>query len=164
MAPASGILAAKEQDKFILRGIPQWRWSGVVRSGHGHTFFSRSSIVDNHQHKLKSSVDITTSSGISCAVRHTKCKCWQDMQRGILELQLQETFSYWETDVNPWTGSCNQLKEGLTRSLSVEVPVQDYWRLGYLSKLITQRREARTLGLDDEEGRVTALINSLVKN
>ena len=46
----------------------------------------------------------------------------------------------------------------------VAVPMQDRWRLPYLSTLLSQRREAYTMAMEDEEKRLTDLIDSLVIN
>ena len=46
----------------------------------------------------------------------------------------------------------------------VTVPVQDRWSLPYLSTLLSQSREAYTMAMEDEESRLTALIDSLVIN
>ena len=44
----------------------------------------------------------------------------------------------------------------------VTVPVQDRWSLPYLSTLLSQRREAYNMTIEDEEKRLTDLIDSLV--
>ena len=66
--------------------------------------------------------------------------------------------------LNPWKCSGYAMKEALKTSLLVEVPDEDQWRLSYLCNLITQRRQARSSGLEEEEGRIDSLIHSLVKN
>ena len=66
--------------------------------------------------------------------------------------------------LNPWNSSKAKMKAVLIASEVVEVPVRDEWRLPYLSSLISQRREAHLLALEDEEARLTELIESLVKN
>ena len=47
---------------------------------------------------------------------------------------------------------------------TVEVPQQDRWRLPYLSSLLSQRREVHNLALEEDEDRLTDLIDSLVAN
>ena len=46
----------------------------------------------------------------------------------------------------------------------VEVPTMDRWRLPYLCSLLSQRREAHKLVMEDEETRLDELIESLVMN
>ena len=65
---------------------------------------------------------------------------------------------------DPWTTSYGRLRDALVADEVVEVPQQDGWRLPYLSSLLSQRREAHYLALEEEENRLTKLIDSLVIN
>ena len=47
---------------------------------------------------------------------------------------------------------------------AVEVPLEDRWRLPYLSSLLSQRGEAHNLALEELEDILTKLIDSLVAN
>ena len=69
-----------------------------------------------------------------------------------------------QTALNPWSTSRKKLKDALVAGEAVQVPEQDRWRLPYLSSLLSQRREAHSQALEDEEIRLTKLIDSLVKN
>lgn len=66
--------------------------------------------------------------------------------------------------LDPWTTSQGRLKTALRREEMVAVPVQDRWRLPYLCTLLSQRREAHNMAMEDEEQRLTGLIDSLVIN
>ena len=66
--------------------------------------------------------------------------------------------------LNPWTAVKSKLRAALVAGEVVEVPPQDRWRLKYLSSLLSQRREVRNLALEEEENKLTRLIESLVKN
>ena len=68
------------------------------------------------------------------------------------------------TNLDPWTTSYGKLKTALKTEEMVAVPMQDRWRLPYLSTLLSQRREAHTMVMEDEEKRLTDLIDSLVIN
>ena len=68
------------------------------------------------------------------------------------------------SQLDPWTTSCGRLKEALIAEELVEVPLLDRWRLPYLCTLLSQRRQAHNLALEDEENRLEDLINSLVIN
>ena len=68
------------------------------------------------------------------------------------------------TGLNPWSVSQVRLKAALVAGELVEVPQEDSWRLPYLRSLLSQRREAHNLAVEDEEKRLTDLINSLVIN
>ena len=69
-----------------------------------------------------------------------------------------------ETGLCPWTASRRGLRDALVAGEVAEVPPQDRWRLPYLGSLLSQRREARTLALEEEENRLSKLIDSLVAN
>ena len=66
--------------------------------------------------------------------------------------------------MNPWTATPGRLKAALQAEEVVDVPALDRWRLSYLSSLLRQRGEAHYLALEDDEQRITDLINSLVIN
>ena len=66
--------------------------------------------------------------------------------------------------MNPWTATPGQLKAALQAEEVVDVPALDRWRLSYLGGLLRQRGDAHYLGLEDDEQRLTDLINSLVIN
>ena len=68
------------------------------------------------------------------------------------------------TQLDPWTTSYGRLKSALIAEELVEVPLLDRWRLPYLRTLLSQRREAFNLALEDEEKRLDVLISSLVIN
>ena len=57
-----------------------------------------------------------------------------------------------------------RLKEELFSKEEVEVPVQDVWRLQYLSTLLEQRQEFHYFGDEDNKQQVTLLIDSLCVN
>ena len=66
--------------------------------------------------------------------------------------------------LNPWTVPQGRLKAALVSGEVAEVPLQDRWRLAYLRSLLSQRRVAHSLALDEEETRLNKLIDSLVAN
>ena len=66
--------------------------------------------------------------------------------------------------LNPWTASQGKLKAALIAGEAVEVPLEDRWRLPYLSSLLSQRGEAHNLALEELEDILTKLIDSLVAN
>ena len=57
-----------------------------------------------------------------------------------------------------------QLKQALVASETVDVPLEDRWRLPYLCTLLAQRREFQNLAMEEEEARINELIDSLVMN
>lgn len=69
-----------------------------------------------------------------------------------------------ETNLNPWNCSQSKLKATLIERNWVGVPPMDNWRLPYLCKLLTQRREAFNMAMEEEEERLSDLIDSLVRN
>jgi hypothetical protein len=73
-------------------------------------------------------------------------------------------YIYDASGLSPWTASYGRLRDALVAGEVVEVPLQDRWRLPYLSSLLSQRREAHNLALEEEENRLTKLIDSLVAN
>ena len=66
--------------------------------------------------------------------------------------------------LSPWTASQGGLRAALVADEVVDVPPQDLWRLKYLCTLLSQRREANNMALEEEESRLTKLIDSLVAN
>ena len=64
--------------------------------------------------------------------------------------------------LSPWTVSSTRLKQVLMEKEQCQVPIEDQWRLPYLESLISQRRAAQDLALDDLGNYITELINSLV--
>ena len=66
--------------------------------------------------------------------------------------------------LSPWTASQGGLRAALVADEAVDVPPQDLWRLKYLCTLLSQRREANNMALEEEESRLTKLIDSLVAN
>ena len=64
------------------------------------------------------------------------------------------------TGLSPWTTSKRRLVAGEL----ADVPPQDRWRLPYLNSLLSQRREAINLALEEEDKRLSKLIDSLVAN
>ena len=66
--------------------------------------------------------------------------------------------------LNPWTASQARLRDVLVAQEAVEVPAQDTWRVPYLCSLLSQRGEAKVLGLEELVEELTDLINSLVSN
>ena len=64
--------------------------------------------------------------------------------------------------LSPWTVSSTRLKQVLMEKEQCQVPIEDQWRLPYLESLISQRRAAQDLALDDLGNYITELINSLI--
>ena len=85
----------------------------------------------------------------------------RDVQ-SVIGKNLQYIFE--ESGLSPWTASQCGLRAALVAGELVQVLPQDRWRLPYLRSLLRQRREAHTDALDDEETRLTELIDSLVAN
>ena len=69
-----------------------------------------------------------------------------------------------ETGLSPWFACRGGLRDALVAGEVVGVLPQDRWRIPYLGSLLSQRREARTLALEEEEKRLSQLIDSLVAN
>ena len=69
-----------------------------------------------------------------------------------------------ETDVNPWLLTKSHCKIILDARTVATVPGEEIWRAVYLEKLLTDRLVVHYGGQDDEEERLTTLINSLVMN
>ena len=68
------------------------------------------------------------------------------------------------TQLNPWTASNGGLRAALERSEQADIPVLDRSRLPYLYSLLSQRSKAYYMVMEDEEERLSDLINSLVVN
>ena len=66
--------------------------------------------------------------------------------------------------LDPWTTPSSKLKNALISSEMVEVPIMDRWRLPYLRSLLSQRRAACSLAMEEEEARLEELIESHVFN
>ena len=69
-----------------------------------------------------------------------------------------------ESGLDPWMSSQSSMKEALTRAERTVVPARDAWRIPYLAKLLESRLQAYYLGNEEEDIRLTSLINSLVIN
>ena len=82
--------------------------------------------------------------------------CPQQTRTYFLQL-VQEV-----AQLDPWTTSYGRLKSALIAEEQVEVQPLDRWRLPYLRTLLSQRRKAFNLALEDEEKRLDVLISSLV--
>ena len=68
------------------------------------------------------------------------------------------------TQLNPFTAIRAWLRAALEVGELVEVPPLDQWRLSYLSSLLSQRGEAYYSAMEEEEQRLSQLIDSLVIN
>ena len=68
------------------------------------------------------------------------------------------------TGLNLWTASHHRLRAALCEQEVVEVPLQDEWRIPYLSSLLSQRRVAKNLASEETVDYLTELINNLVRN
>ena len=69
-----------------------------------------------------------------------------------------------ESCLNPETASHGRMKTGLIAGEAGEVPQQERWCLPCLSSLLSQRREAHNYASEEDEDRLTELIDSLVFN
>ena len=68
------------------------------------------------------------------------------------------------SNLNPWVTKQCQLRNALIAAEMVEVPLVDQWRLSYLLSLLSQKTQAHSLVLEEQESRLEELINSLVRN
>ena len=66
--------------------------------------------------------------------------------------------------LNPWEYSSARVKKELIERGTVEVPVQEHWRVSYLAKLLERRQVADYSGLEEEVEHLTELIESLCVN
>ena len=65
--------------------------------------------------------------------------------------------------LDPWVNSARDVKKVLSKK-TAEIPVDDQWRLPYLGLLLEQRQAAHYGGHDEEEKRISNLIDSLCIN
>ena len=68
------------------------------------------------------------------------------------------------TKLNPWTSSRGKLRAAIERSEMVTDPPLDRWRQPYLCTLLSQRSEAYFATNEEEQKRLSDLLNSLVTN
>jgi hypothetical protein len=68
------------------------------------------------------------------------------------------------TQLNPFTASRARLRAALEVGELVDIPPLYQWRLPYLSSLLSQRGEAFYSAIEEEEQRLSELIDSLVIN
>ena len=66
--------------------------------------------------------------------------------------------------LDPWEFGPTRVKHDLVMKETVQVPQQDQWRVGYLSRLLEERQELHYSGDKDGEERVSGLIDSLCIN
>ena len=69
-----------------------------------------------------------------------------------------------KTGLDPWEASNVIIKQSLTAAETILPPEGEEWRVRYLPKLLSARLEAFYEGNQEEETRLTDLINSLVTN
>ena len=110
-----------------------------------------------------------TSAKVEILCRYVKCKEVQVLSR-LLARDMQSVtgknlqFISEMSGLNPWTVPIRRLKATLVAAEVVEVPLQDRWRVPYLCSLLSQRGEAYSLAMEEEQKRLTTLIDSLVAN
>ena len=103
------------------------------------------------------------------SMRNSACKEVQVLSR-LLARDMQSVtgknlqFISEMSGLNPWTVPIRRLKATLVAAEVVEVPLQDRWRVPYLCSLLSQRGEAHSLAMEEEQKRLTTLIDSLVAN
>ena len=68
------------------------------------------------------------------------------------------------TGLDPWTAPKQQLRSALESGLQTTVPEADFWRIRYLAKLLAERSEAYYRADEEEVGRLSSLMESLVTN
>ena len=68
------------------------------------------------------------------------------------------------TGIDPWVFGSARLKEELLKWEAVETPEEDIWRVDYLFKLLGQRQVSHYSGDEEEEKRLSDLIDSLCVN
>ena len=89
----------------------------------------------------------------------------QVLSRNIQSVTGQNRNYFAESSgLNPWTVTQARLKAALVAEEVIQVPLQDRWRVPYLHSLLSQRGEAYKLALEEDEKRLSELIDSLVKN
>ena len=65
---------------------------------------------------------------------------------------------------DPWMASPQLDRSVVMKPEAVEPPPENAWRLPYLAKLLAQREQLHTLSMEEEEGKVQQLIDSLCKS
>ena len=68
-----------------------------------------------------------------------------------------------KSGLDPWTTSSIRLKTALHEKQMVEISAQDTWRIAYLTSLLGQLQEAKSLVEDDRARVLQGLIDSLVR-
>ena len=68
-----------------------------------------------------------------------------------------------ESGTDVWTVSPAKLKQSLQSNSTVEIPIQDGWKVRYLSTLLSQRWEASVHVQEDRMTMLQELIDSLVR-
>ena len=68
------------------------------------------------------------------------------------------------TNLDPWETGNNRIKNKLSLAETMDVPMEDVWRLEYLSKLLERRIVAHYANNGEEEAKITDLIRSLTMN
>ena len=66
--------------------------------------------------------------------------------------------------LNPWEYGTIRMKQELEKKDVVEIPEQDNWRIAYLASLLEQRQVQHYTGNEEEEQRLTGLVDSLCIN
>ena len=69
-----------------------------------------------------------------------------------------------DTGIDPWILDKEACKSILTNKYKTSVPLDEVWRVRYLETLVSDRLVAHYYGNDEEEQRLSNLINSLVIN
>ena len=70
-----------------------------------------------------------------------------------------------ESSLNPWVVTPGTIKKVLKeKEENILVPPDDHWRLAYLDLLLEQRQNTHYLAMENEEKRLSELIDSLCIN
>ena len=70
-----------------------------------------------------------------------------------------------ETGLDPWVDSSTTFKRALReKEDNLLVPATDEWRVSYLALLLEQRQAAHYEAMEEEEERLSSLIDSLCIN
>ena len=70
-----------------------------------------------------------------------------------------------ESGLNPWVESSSTIKKVLSKQEdNLDIPAGDEWRLPYLSLLLEQRQAAHFYAMEDEEQRLSGLVDSHCRN
>ena len=64
--------------------------------------------------------------------------------------------------LDPWTASPTKVKKALIDNEQVEVEPENMWRISYLEKLLRYMQDYRYRAMENEQGELQELINSLV--